>query len=247
MRRFYIDSAACVFPKVEITGNEARHMKNVLRLREGTQVILIEGSGTEHEAVITDISSDKVSLRLLATKVSNAESPVHITIAQGFLKDKKMDLLVRRLTELGANRFLPIYCHRTVARPKSSALSRRIQRWESIAKEALKQCRRGVLMEIHPLMEFQQSLTFAEDHDLKLAFWERGELFLNQLTIDLRIRSVFLLLGPEGGFSSEEMEIAARHGFKIVSLGPRILRAETATVSACAIVQFLFGDMGKIS
>jgi 16S rRNA (uracil1498-N3)-methyltransferase len=250
MRRFFIESSAVVFPDAEISGPEARHITHVLRLGPGDRVILAEGSGIEHEAEIVSAGSGRVTFRLLATQACRGESPLHITVAQGFLKEKKMDLIVRQLTELGANRFLPVCCRRSIPRPKPASLEHRNQRWRSIVKESLKQCRRGVLMAICEMAEFEDALKLAEDHDLKLAFWEEARIGLQSLSEPLyaaQIRSAFLLAGPEGGFTREEMALAVQHGFHTVSLGPRILRAETAAVASCAIVQFLWGDMGKSS
>ncbi|MFC1516917.1 RsmE family RNA methyltransferase, partial [Thermodesulfobacteriota bacterium] len=133
-------------------------------------------------------------------------------------------------------------------RPDEKRLSERVKRWGKIAKEALKQSKRGRMMEIGEPGSFEEAIMLGEEHDLKIAFWEREFAPINselQPKSDSNFKNIFLLLGPEGGFTSEEIAKARAGGFITAALGPRILRAETATLAACTLVQYLFGDMGQ--
>ena len=141
MRRFKIDAAAIVDSTCVLSGSDARHMINVLRLKAGDRVVLFDGTGKEYAAAIHSISSGEVRLAVLGNRPGLAESPARITVAQGFLKDKKMDALIRQLTELGISRWIPFCGERSVARPDAERLARRSERWRKIATEALKQCR----------------------------------------------------------------------------------------------------------
>ena len=158
-----------------------------------------------------------------------------------------MDRSVRQLSELGVARWIPFICERAVARPEASRVGYRQERWRKIAVESLKQCRRGDLMAIEALSSFEQVLEFGQACDLRIIFWERAVEPLSARRSHGAAgppASVMVVLGPEGGFSEQEVRTAEAAGFVPASLGPRILRAETAALCACAIVQYVFGDLG---
>jgi len=209
--------------------------------------VLFDGTGAEYEAKIAAASSDGVTVSILKRIASNSESPISITVAQGFLKEKKMDDLIRALTELGITRWVPFFAERSVPRPSGHRLSARADRWQTIAREALKQCRRSRLPEIVVAGSMDDVITLSAESELKVAFWEKA---VDSIPVSFNRKSgssgshVFILLGPEGGFSDAEIQVATAAGFKVVSLGPRILRAETATIAACSLIQYLLGDLG---
>ena len=160
-----------------------------------------------------------------------------------------MDGLVRQLSELGITQWLPFFAQRSVPRLNQKDFSARLKRWQKIAKEALKQCKRGRVLEIRDPVSFESMLAQSRNCDLKIAFWEEESVPLKELPMQSKqeIKTIFALLGPEGGFTVQEIETARENGFIIAGLGPRILKAETATVAACALLQYLYGDMGKKS
>lgn len=245
MRYFFIEHAQSTGSTLVITGSDARHIKTVLRLKSGDKIGLFDGKGFEYEAEIVDLSTGRVTVSVIRRFPSAAESPVQITVAQGFLKEKKMDGLVRQLSELGIIKWNPFIAERSVPRPDKKQLSARTKRWEKISKEAIKQCKRGCIMEIGDTVSFEEILNLSQTADLKIAFWENELQPLNAELPrpDRNINKIYALLGPEGGFTQQEIESARDRGFVTASLGPRILRAETATVAACVLLQHLFGDM----
>jgi len=245
MRYFIIEHGKNTGSTWVITGSDARHIKTVLRLKTGDKIGLFDGKGFEYEAEIVDVSTARVTVAVIRRFPSTAESPVQITVAQGFLKEKKMDGLVRQLSELGIIKWIPFIAVRSIPRPDTKQLSARTRRWEKISKEAIKQCKRGCIMEIGDTVSFEEILNLSQTADLKIAFWEDE---LQPLTAELpephgKIKKIYALIGPEGGFTEQEIEKARDRGFVSASLGPRILRAETATIAACALLQHLFGDM----
>ncbi len=251
MRRIYIDPAQASRPAPLITGGDANHIRNALRLGPGDPVTLFDGAGREYRAHIRDVSHEGVRVEILETLETLGESPARIAAAQAFLKDRKMDALIRRLTELGISQWLPFFSERSVARPDDRKIAARMERWEKIARESLKQCRRSRTPEIRFLPTLDAVLGLGREYDLRILFWENKgqDATLADLPIPIRgaaCRRILLVLGPEGGFSGAEAKAAARHGFFIAGLGPRILRAETAAVAACALVQYMFGDMGNM-
>ncbi len=245
MRYFFIEHAQSTGSTFVITGSDARHIKTVLRLKSGDKIGLFDGKGFEYKAKIVDLSTGRVKVSVIRRFPSTAESPVQITVAQGFLKEKKMDGLVRQLSELGIIKWNPFIAERSVPRPDKKQLSARTKRWEKISKEAIKQCKRGCIMEIGDTVSFEEILNLSQTADLKIAFWENELQPLNAELPrpDRNINKIYALLGPEGGFTQQEIESARDRGFVTASLGPRILRAETATVAACVLLQHLFGDM----
>jgi 16S rRNA (uracil1498-N3)-methyltransferase len=234
--------------EIVITGQDARHISLVLRLKSGDAIILLTGSGQEYTARIKSISPDGVLVEILSMHCSQTDPVIELTVALGFLKEKKMDELVRQLTELGMHRFQPFFARRSVSRPDEARMIARVDRWEKIARESLKQCRRGSVPEIRPSVAFDEVLSMAAEDDVKIVFWEQETQSLIPDAGDAPLIKPFrvtIMLGPEGGLTDGEVIAAQSAGFVACSLGPRILRAETAAVTACALVQYVYGDMGK--
>jgi 16S rRNA (uracil1498-N3)-methyltransferase len=246
MRRFFIEPGAAEKPDVSITGSEARHIKNVLRLKPGDTIRLFDGTGIEYKASITNLTGRRAELSIMGKATTAAESPIEMTIAQGYLKEKKMDSLIPSLCELGMSRWMPFISWRSVPKPDQKRLDARLERWQKIARESLKQCRRSVLPRISTPVSFDDVLEFGRSSDLKILFWEQetGLLDRNAFTDRINpVKQVLIVLGPEGGFTDQEVEKARKQEFTISGLGPRILRAETATIAACTLMQFIFGDL----
>ena len=247
MRHFFIEPSHLAGRRACLSGAEARHIKNVLRLKPGDAVRLFDGTGVEYVGVIDTMPPGKVEVAITGSKASAGSARLSVSVAQGFLKEKKMDRLVRQLSELGAARWMPFISDRSVARPEGGRAQARQERWRKIAVEALKQCRRGDLMQIDDIVGFDRLLERAPAHDLRILFWEQACEPLTAQRFSgspAGLASVLIVLGPEGGFAEEEVRASEAAGFISASLGPRILRAETAAVAACAIVQHLYGDLG---
>ncbi len=244
MRRFYCEKCSVNYRAV-ISGPDANHIKNVLRLKLGDKIELFDGKGLEFEAEIVSLSARSVGVSVLRSYISRTESPVQIVVAQSFLKEKKMDNLVRQLSELGINKWIPFFSERSVPRPDTNRLIVRKDRWEKIATESLKQCKRGRIMEIGESVSFETVLGIGKPFDLKIAFWESETTPIGSTLSDHGNRpgNIFIMIGPEGGFAKQEIDRMQASGFVIKTLGPRILRAETATVAACSLIQYLYGDM----
>lgn len=248
MRYFFIKQSDLAGSKAVVKGSDAHHIKNVLRLKPDDKIGLFDGTGLNYESRIVTLLPKSVEVSVIRSFPSTTESNVQITVAQALLKDRKMDLLVRQLTELGITRWIPFIAKRSVPRPDKNRLFKRTERWNKIAKEALKQCKRCCSPEIGTTVSFEEVLNLGKDNDLKIVFWEEESKPVNKELAVSNLKpqeKIFILLGPEGGFTLKEVENAKASGFITVSLGPRILRAETATIAACTLLQYLFGDMGK--
>jgi 16S rRNA (uracil1498-N3)-methyltransferase len=245
MRRFLIDNLEPHLKTATIAGADAHHLRHVLRLRPQDPIIVCDGKGAEYQARILSTGSRNIQVELLATVEKSVESPLDLALAQAYLKEKKMDNLVRHLTELGVTRWIPFMAGRSVAVPDPKRLSTRNQRWQKIALEALKQCGRNRPLIIEPAVPFQDALALSAPYDLKFIFWEKSaDQKPSDLQSFVRPARVFVMIGPEGGFEPAEISAAQASGFRIACMGPRILRAETAALTAAALVQFVFGDLG---
>jgi 16S rRNA (uracil1498-N3)-methyltransferase len=246
MRYFFIESAALSKPTVAIDGSDVRHIKRVLRLKPGDPIRLFDGRGFVYEAIIQRFVSDRVELKVIQKILGANESPIQIGVAQALLKEKKMDRLLRHLCELGLTQWVPFTSERSIPKPGEKQTLGRVARWNKILKESLKQCRRARLPEIHKTLTFEEVLDYGRNFDLMVVFYENESASLNSVisrTAPLHPQKVLMIMGPEGGFSDQEITKAAEAGCRVAGLGPRILRAETATIAAITLIQSVFGDM----
>ena len=221
-------------------------MRKVLRLRPGARVLLWDGAGTEHEALIRAYDGGVAAMTVVRSYRPERESSLAVTLAQAVSKGDKMDWIVEKSTELGVACVAPFFSWHTVPRFAGDKGARRRERWEKIAAAAARQSGRTRVPEIREPDGFDAVLTRDWQCDARLLFWEgpsgRG---LSSLRGELgSLQSVLVMVGPEGGFSEEEVERAAARGFHTVGLGRRILRTETAAVAAVCAVQLLWGDLG---
>ena len=245
MHRFFVKQKWMAGRTATIRGQEARHMVHVLRLRIGDLVELVDDGGAVYKATIEKIDGESITLSVGEPRHSHRESPVRITLAQAYLKDRKMDRLIRQLTELGITRWIPFPTERSVSRPDHRRLSNRVARWKKISREALKQSRRNHPPSIQPFPSYAAILDEAKTSEVRVVFCEKARQPLAPSRAPSGVvTSVFVLVGPEGGFTAREIVAAISRSFSSVSLGPRILRAETAAMAAIALIQYLYGDLG---
>lgn len=227
-----------------ITGQDARHIFRVLRLKPGHSLSLTNGQGMDYQGLILSADLDLIQVRITGQHPSTTESSLHLTVCCALLKDHKMDQVIKELTQLGIQEWIPFFCDRSVPTPDSKRLNSRVQRWETIARESIKQCKRSCLVSIVQPKRFTEILALSEGFPQKIAFWEKSSLPLSHLAAAPSANQAILLIGPEGGFTDLEIKMAESKGFKAYSLGPRILRAETAALCATTLVQYILGDMG---
>ncbi|MFO7754160.1 MAG: 16S rRNA (uracil(1498)-N(3))-methyltransferase [Desulfobacteraceae bacterium] len=245
MQKFFISDTDSLDNTTIISGQDAKHISKVLRMKPGDMIDLTDGQGTDFKGEILEISKQAVKVMIRETAGSSTESPLSITVFQGMLKDRKMDTLVRHLTELGISDWIPLKCERAVAVPNAEKAAGRIRRWETISREALKQCRRSMAPEIGSPVSINEMAESAADFDLKIVFQENASSSSPELEEfkHLNIRKIAVMIGPEGGFSDNEIETVQKLGFRPYLMGPRILRAETAATAACTLIQHIFGDL----
>jgi 16S rRNA (uracil1498-N3)-methyltransferase len=247
MPRFYLPTQNLRDGIGILEGQELVHLRKVLRLIPGDRVIVFDDSGMEHEAVIRELSARQGELEILRSYQADRESPLQITLALGVTKGEKMDFVIEKATELGVHAIVPFTSAFSVAKMDERKAGARAARWQRIALSAVKQCGRTRAPEISPRRDFRDLVKDERPGTLKLLFWEqeRRESLHRAHSVHPQATSVLVAVGAEGGFSAREAEMAESHGFVAVHLGCRILRAETAAVTALSLVQFLWGDLSS--
>ena len=245
MARFFVPKKNIDNRRATVAGPELDHLRKVLRLRADDPIVVFDDSGWEHEAVIRSLSVQGAEIEILRSFQAERESPLKLTLAVGLTKGEKMDFVIEKATELGVQAIVPFVSAYTVPKLDRRKIEKRGERWQKIALAAAKQCGRTRLPEIIPLSGFED-LVLQTTSSLNLLFWEKEtRQTLKQVhATDSDARSILLAIGPEGGLSDQEAGLAQQHGFKLIGLGRRILRAETAAVAAASLVQFLWGDLG---
>jgi 16S rRNA (uracil1498-N3)-methyltransferase len=247
MRRFLIERINEQDGYCTISGPEARHIAKVLRMKPGDRLALMDFKGHRFQVVIESI--DKKDVRTFIEKPLTAPppSPIEITLCQAVLRSQPMDYIIQKTCELGVYHIIPFISQRTVIQPNNQAHDNKIKHWRKIAHSATKQSGSGIFTQIGPIQNFEDMMTqLSRKEGLKVLFWE-GERakdlkgFIKEKIFQKNITGV---IGPEGGFSPQEVEISREAGFISISLGYRILRAETAAVILTAVFQYEWGDLG---
>ena len=237
-RRFFAPPSAFNFTKrtITLTAAEARHLREVLRLKPGDEVSVFDGAGKEFRARVAQARREFAELDLdEEVQPARPESPLQITLAVALLKGEKFDLVVQKATELGVYKIVPLMTRfADIKLRDESDASKRVARWQRIALEAAKQSGRAVV----PKVSLPQSLSVVFENPCFL-FSEKG----GQGITRIETNSVTAVIGSEGGWSDEELDQARAAGAQIVTLGGRILRAETAAITAAALLQHRFGDL----
>ena len=225
---------------------EAQHMRGVLRLKAGDEVFVFDGEGREYFCRIESLRRDEAALTILKeVEAASPESRLDLTLALALLKGEKFDLCVQKATELGVTKIVPVMTKLSDIRLRDERdAEKRTARWRRIALEAAKQSGRARLPLIEEPLAFDSLLEHAVDDEWRLLFAERGGQSLAQTPErPQRPQSITALIGPEGGWAEEEIDSARAANWQIITLGGRILRAETAAISITALLQHLYGDL----
>jgi len=244
MRRFFINPETAVKEMFFLSEQESHHLQRVLRLTTGTPLQLLDGKGNIHDAEIAELGK-QVELTILSSQYIEQDA-IPLRVCQSVLKGQKMELLIQKCTELGVSEFTPFYSERSQLKKKEFAkISKKYDRWQRIIEEACKQCGTPWAMTLKPLLSFEEMLEKSGQDGQKTLFWEEesSRNTLHTLPLHKNPGGIELVFGPEGGFPREEVAAAADASFQILSLGPRILKAETANIAAVAIVQHLLHNM----
>lgn len=240
MPRFFTDQIAG--ETAHITGEDAKHIGKVLRMAVGEALTLCDGCGKDYPARITSIDRETVTLQVLDCLPSATEPTVGVRLYQALPKGDKFELIVQKAVELGVEAIVPVMTHRCVSRPDPASMAKKLERYNRVALEAAKQSMRGRIPKVEPLLSWEEALEELAKAPRAILFYERADAPLPALLADCP-PALSILVGAEGGFESWEVEAAAAKGLAVATLGPRILRCETAPLAALSAILYATGNM----
>lgn len=242
--RFFTENISPDTAQAVITGEDAKHVSVVLRMRAGDIAVICDGHGTDHLAKLMTSGKDECVFNILESSPNEAEPSIHLRLFQAMPKSDKMEFIVQKAVECGAAEIIPFFSKRCVSRPDEKQMLKKLERYRRIAFEAAKQCGRGVIPEVGGVVDLSQ-LAKSGGNDpgrTKILFYECAETPLVKAVSGFK-KNVDIVIGSEGGFEESEARALADAGFTTVSLGKRILRCETAPIAAISILMNLTGNM----
>ena len=240
LTRVHVEEPLAVGKSCTLEGSAANHIMRVLRLRDGDTLTLFDGRGGEYAARITGFRKDSVQADVQEHRDVERESTLQLTLAQGISRGERMDWVMQKATELGVTRIVPVITERTVVKLDERQSERKVEHWRAIVIAACEQSGRNRVPDVAAPCAFHEVLRRGDTDGKKLLLSPTGKLNARDLSLS---GHATLLVGPEGGLSPEEHELAMSAGFEQVRMGPRVLRTETAAIAALTILQHDYGDL----
>ena len=245
MHRFFANEGQISKNQICITGLDVNHIKNVLRMKIGDEIVVGGSDNLEYTCVIKEIADEEIIVEIKHIKETNAELPSRIYLFQGLPKGDKMELIIQKCVELGAFEIVPVAMKHCVVKLDKKRATAKVKRWQTIAESAAKQAGRTIIPQILEVKNFAEAVEYAKELDVCIMPYERAvdikdtRKFLNKIKAG---QSIGIFIGPEGGFADEEVAVASAANFKTVTLGKRILRTETAGITTLSILMFLMEE-----
>ena len=223
-----------------LEGADAHHAARSLRVRVGEELTVCDTMGKDYLCRVQAVTPDRVELDIVEVKQNETEPCVFVTLYQCLTKGDKMDTIIRQAVECGVSEVVPVLSENCVSRPDEKSLSKKTERWQRIADEAAGQCGRGILPKVKPVISLKQVAEDIAKVDKAFFFYELGG---KPIQLQENLKTAAVIIGPEGGFSAAEAEMLEKNGAVVTTLGPRILRAETAPVAALIVLMLQTGNM----
>jgi 16S rRNA (uracil1498-N3)-methyltransferase len=240
MHRFYVEKQQIADNIVAITGPDVNHIRNVLRMKSGDEIIICNGQGKDCYCIINKVSENEVIAEIQSVKDTGTELKARITLFQGLPKQDKMELIIQKAVELGVYEIVPVMTRRVIVKlDDKKKEEKKLERWQAIAEGAAKQSGRGIIPTIKPVQTYAQAMEYAKALDCNVLPYEnaKGIQYTREIINSLsECRSIGVFIGPEGGFEETEVEYAADRGVHPVTLGKRILRTETAGIAVLSMM-----------
>jgi len=241
--RFFVEPEILTGSFAVLEGEQAAHAK-VLRLGRGDEVTLCDGQGREAQCTISDFSPGQVSLVIHSTEASHSEPKLQCSVYMGFPKADKFEHVVQKATELGAYEIIVFPCTRSISRPDAKSLAKKLDRWQKIAASAAEQSGRGRIPQVLALGSFSEAITRASQADFSALFYENERTLSLRAAVETKpFTTAALMTGPEGGLTEQEVQAALDAGMSVCSLGPRILRCETAPLCALSALMYAADEL----
>lgn len=241
MHHFFVTPQAVGDTHITITGPDVNHMKNVLRMKPGEEVLISDGEGKDYCCEIDTLSEDEVIVKITDDSYEGTELASEFYLFQGLPKSDKMEMIIQKAVELGVKEIIPVATKRAVVKLDEKKAGKKIERWQAISESAAKQSRRGVIPKVQNVMTFKEALSYAQKLDMNLIPYENFKGMQETKEALSHIQDgmkVGIFIGPEGGFDEAEVELAIEKMVQPISLGRRILRTETAGMAILAVLMF---------
>ena len=241
MYRFYIEPSRKQGDCIEIIGEDVNHIKNVLRMKNGEKFILCDGAGTDYLCELAGNRERNLVANILEEKKSDTELPVRLVLFQGLPKKDKMELIIQKAVELGATEIVPVMTKRTIVKAEGGKEEKKLTRWQAIAESAAKQSGRGVIPTVSPIHTWKEALASMKNLDYNVILYENAEGMkptAECLKVAGQKGSIGIFVGPEGGFTEDEVSQCKEQGAECLSLGKRILRTETAGLTIISWIMY---------
>ena len=245
MHRFFVEPSQIGEKEIVITGPDVNHIRNVLRMRAGEELLAADGQGSEYRCILRELQDSEIRAEICRKFSGSAELPSRITLFQGLPKSDKMDFIIQKCVELGVFRIVPVTTKRTVVKLDAKKEESRRKRWTAVSESAAKQSGRGIIPEISGVQSFREAVEEAGELDVCLIPYEKAEDMARTREILSGIpagASIGVFIGPEGGFEEEEVREAMEAGARPITLGRRILRTETAGMAVLAMLGYLLEE-----
>lgn len=227
-----------------VTGSDALHISQVLRMRSGDMAVLCDGQKNDYLCRVISADKNAAEFEILDKQLNEAEPSVNLRLFQCVPKGDKLEFIVQKAVELGASSVIPVLSKRCVSRPDPKSAAKKRERYRKIADEASKQCGRGIIPEIGEMISFSEAVkSFDRENSTGIIFYECGGETLNDIVSQAGVKNIDIFIGSEGGFEEKEVELAVSQGIIPATLGKRILRCETAPVAAISVLMNLTGNM----
>lgn len=242
MPRYFVEKEDMHGEIIFIKNGDAKHLGRVLRAKAGDIVEVCDGDGMDYSCVVVDVKKDEIRLEIESATPCQSEPETSITLFQAIPKGDKMETVIQKCVEIGVCRIVPVAAERCVSKPNEKDFAKKRERWQKISLSASKQSGRGRVPEIGDMVSFKEAAKMCAELDgAAIAYEKEEKTGLNDFVKNFSGKSLGLFIGPEGGFSEEEIKTAQLHGASAVSLGRRILRTETAGMAAAAILLYELG------
>ena len=242
MHRFFADPSQIKEKEIILTGTDVNHIRNVLRMHIGEEILISNGQGTDYHCRLENIDETSVTASVMWRLDGNAELPVTITLFQGLPKGDKLEFIIQKCVELGAVRIVPVRTRRTIVKLDAKKEQAKRKRWMGISESAAKQSGRGIVPEVGQVMDFSEAVKEAKSMDVCLIPYELAKGIEHTREVCTAIKpgqSVGIFIGPEGGFEEEEVSMAIEAGAIPLTLVKRILRTETAGMALISVLAYL--------
>ena len=241
MYHFFVKQEQIGETTVRISGTDVNHIKNVLRMGPGEEILLSNGVDKDYLCEIESVSADEVTARILEVREGGTELPVKLYLFQGLPKSDKMELIIQKAVELGVYQIIPVETKRAVVKLDKKKEESKIKRWSSVSESAAKQSKRLLIPEVTGVKTLREAFEYAKEFDMLLLPFEHAEGMTHTRDIFSRIKpgmKVGIFIGPEGGFEDGEVELGGTYGANTITLGKRILRTETAGLFVLSVLAF---------